>query len=468
MSGRRRGPAVVAAYAIVPIVASLGPGLGHARGVAPGRPPADPRALSAGAATIFDAGPMAFSQHLPYALPANRDAFFVGNSFFNKAWVEAPAQVTSRDGLGPLFNARSCSGCHLHDGRGRPPVEGEAMRTMLLRISAPGPRGPRPDPVYGDQLQGMALPGLHAEADVLVEWTTEPGRYPDGEPFTLRRPRYRLDRLGYGPPARGLLMSGRVAPALPGSGLLEAIPVHALAGLEDPSDRDRDGISGRLSRSGGRFGRIGRFGWKAEQPDLRAQVASAFLGDMGITSSLQPSGPCTTGQRACAARPHGGAPEVSDELLLAVTTYVRLLAVPARRGVGVPAVERGAALFGRVGCDRCHTPRWRTEPLPGLPELGGHEIHPFTDLLLHDLGPGLDDGRPVGGATGPEWRTPPLWGLGLLGVVSGHTFLLHDGRARGFAEAILWHGGEADSARRAFVALTKSERSDLIAFLEVL
>jgi CxxC motif-containing protein (DUF1111 family) len=251
------------------------------------------------------------------------------------------------------------------------------------------------------------------------------------------------------------------------------VPLAALEALADPDDRDGDGISGRLAIVPALDGaaparRVGRFGWKAEQPDVRHQVGAAFLGDLGLTSSVFPRGPCTARQAACERRPHGGAPEVAEAILRAVTTYVRLLGVPARRNVTAPAFTCGERAFLALGCAGCHSPRLRTGVVSDLPELSHVDIVPYTDLLLHDMGEGLTDGRPVQGASAREWRTPPLWGIGLLAKTAGHVELLHDGRARGYSEAVLWHDGEAKAARDRYVALPAEERRCLIAFLESL
>jgi CxxC motif-containing protein (DUF1111 family) len=422
-----------------------------------------------GALTVSEVGPDAYGMPGPTLPEGTRTAFLVGNSFFNRSWVAAPASVVDRDGLGPLFNARSCSTCHLHDGRGRPPEAGETAVSLLVRLSVVDEGQARPEPTYGEQLQTHALPGLPAEADVRFDYETVGGRYVDGQPFSLRRPRLRIERPGYGPLAAGVRASPRVAPAVFGLGLLEAVPDATLVALADPDDRDGDGISGRANRvadraTGGRA--LGRFGWKAEQPTLRQQAAAAFQGDMGITSRLFPAENHTARQPACARRPDGGKPELSERILDDVTAYLRALAVPDRRP-GDARTERGARLFDDVGCARCHRSTLLTGPA-ALPALAGQTIHPYTDLLLHDLGPDLADGRPVFEASAREWRTPPLWGLGLLPVVSGHALLLHDGRARGAAEAILWHGGEAAAAREAFRRLSRADREALLAFLETL
>jgi CxxC motif-containing protein (DUF1111 family) len=434
--------------------------------------------LTGGAATVFDDSRDAFSLPVPILSQAHRTAFFVGNSFFNQNWISAPASVTSRDGLGPLYNARSCSGCHFKDGRSRPPDPGSPMTTMLLRISVPG-RGaqgaPVGDPVYGDQIQGNALPRVAREADVRVDYDVVSGRFADGEPYSLRRPRIRVDHLGYGPLSQGLLMSARVAPAMIGLGLLEAVPESLLRAMADPEDRDQDGISGRLNEVWDIVRKTvtpGRFGWKAEQPSVVQQCAGAFVGDMGLTSSLFASENHTDRQVSCRGLPSGGSPEVGDDVLASVALYARSLAVPARRHYTDDVATRGEKVFARARCVSCHVPTLRTEPrgdLPGdLAELGGIEIHPYTDLLLHDLGDGLSDQRPTFAADGREWRTAPLWGVGLVRKVNDHSFLLHDGRARDFAEAILWHDGEANAARTAFVAMNRDDRLALLSFLDSL
>ena len=434
----------------------------------------DLRELSAGDATVFDDSRHAFSLPVPGLTDAQKSAFAVGNSFFNLNWVAAPASTAARDGLGPLFNSRSCSACHLHDGRSRPPESGGTLSVMLLRVSVPGTNahgGPLPDPVYGGQIQGRALPGVPAEADVDVDYDPVRGAFADGETFELRRPKYSLRNLGYGPVATHLLMSPRVAPAVIGLGLLEAVPTEQLAALADPHDRDGDGLSGKLNQvwnAATQRHAPGRFGWKAEQPTVRQQVAGAFNGDMGLTTSLFPQENHTRAQTAATHQPSGGSPEVSDQILESVTFYSRVLAVPARRNVDDPLVRRGAELFRASQCAACHREELTTGDVSGLPQLSRQTIRPYTDLLLHDMGDGLADHRPVFAADGREWRTPPLWGIGLVPKVNGHSFLLHDGRARNLTEVILWHGGEAEKAREAFRQMPRADREAVVKFLESL
>lgn len=415
-------------------------------------------------------------------LPAARNVsldnlrlFSAGNAFFNQSWTEAPSSNQSRDGLGPLFNARSCSACHFKDGRGRPPLEGEEdFSSMLLRISAPGtPPGEAPlgDPAYGDQLQPFGIDDVPGEGAPRVSYTRVEGRYGDGEAYELLEPAYRIESPSHGPFVADLRVSPRVAPAMIGLGLLEAIPESRLRELEDPDDADGDGISGRLNQVwdvAAQALAVGRFGWKSEQPSVRQQVAGAFIGDLGITSSLFPNQQCTPSELECQSAAGGGDPEISDELLDRVVRYSELLAVPARRTFSDEGVLRGKAIFSELGCQGCHTPRHRTSDAAELEEVRAQTIWPYTDLLLHDMGDGLSDERPSFAASGNEWRTPPLWGIGHYPVVNGHDRLLHDGRARGVAEAILWHGGEAEASKQAFVERPALDRLDLIAFVESL
>jgi CxxC motif-containing protein (DUF1111 family) len=432
-------------------------------------------ALAGGETTVFESGARAFMLSARNLSPEHDTAFFVGNSFFNKNWVTAPSSTEARDGLGPTFNARSCSACHFKDGRGRPPLEpSEPMLSMLVRLSIPGADehgGPLPEPNYGGQLQPDAIEGVPAEGIVVVEWSETAGTYADGEPYSLRSPSLVFSQLAFGPMSPDLLTSPRVAPQMIGLGLLEAVPASALLAYADPEDLDDDGISGRPNRVWDPISEavvLGRLGWKANQAGMRQQVSGAFLGDIGISSSVHPEQECPPSQSECVAAASGGEPELSDDLLDDVTTYSRLLAVPARRDVDDPEVLAGRELFHEFECSSCHVPSWQTGELPGLPEVSNQAIWPYTDLLLHDLGDGLADGRPDYEASGVEWRTPPLWGIGLFEVVNGHTLYLHDGRARNLAEAVLWHGGEAEAARSAFVEAAASERAALLRFLESL
>ena len=423
--------------------------------------------------------------------------FALGNGLFRKVWVTAPASTRASDGLGPLFNARACQRCHIKDGRGHPPRGPDDHATsMVLRLSVPPPStggSPRrleseapapapafhPEPTYGSQLQDFAAPGLPAEGRIGVAYEEVPVALNGGERASLRRPVYTVAGLGYGPMAPGVMLSPRVAPPMIGLGLLESVhPADVLAGA-DPDDGDGDGVSGRPSvvRDPGAGGaaRLGRFGWKASAATVREQSAKAFSADIGISNPDVPGpwGDCTEAQAACRAMPSGVQPrlgdtEAPDPVLELVAFYASNLAAPARRDVDDPEVLRGKELFHSAGCVSCHTPKFVTRRDAARPEHRFQLIWPWTDLLLHDMGEGLADGRPVGDASGREWRTAPLWGIGLTGTVSGHTFFLHDGRARNLLEAVLWHGGEGQASRDAVVAMRPSERRALIRFLNSL
>jgi CxxC motif-containing protein (DUF1111 family) len=416
-----------------------------------------------------------------FALPAPalgakelRD-FNFGNRLFNTNWVVAPASVDAFDGLGPTFNRVSCSGCHLRDGRGRPPIGDETeLLSMLLRLSIPGRDehgGPKPHPTYGDQLNDRAIPGVTAEGRAVIRYRDIAGRYDDGTPYSLRAPDYSVDAVAFGALGEDLMISPRVAPHMLGMGLLEQVPEADVIARADPDDADADGISGRANRVWNPITQrteLGRFGWKANAATLRQQTAAAANGDIGLTSRAFARQNCPAAQVACAASHDDAEPELSEAFLDKLVFYLRTLAVPARRNEHDVQVQQGRALFSRSGCESCHVPLQRTAARAEPPQLSTQEFTPYTDLLLHDMGDGLADGRPDFLADGREWRTAPLWGLGLVPTVNDHTFFLHDGRARNLEEAILWHGGEAASAQRRFLALARSERDALLAFLQSL
>lgn len=424
--------------------------------------------------------------------------FTLGNGFFTKIWVSSPSSTLASDGLGPLFNARSCQSCHIKDGRGHPPAAtSTSAESIFLRVSVPviGDQDlseietylksidneihrTAPDPTYGGQMQDFGVQGHAAEYKFDVTYDEISVPLSDGETASLRRPTYTAENLGYGPLADGAMLSPRVTQQMIGLGLLEAIPAADILAQQDPNDADGDGISGRAQIVwSDEFDRImlGRFGHKAGKPTVREQSAAAFSGDIGISTPIfpAPSGDCTDAQTNCVAAPDGTSggtenAEIGTEGLDLVTFYSRNLAVPERRNVDDVDVLRGKEVFYQSGCTSCHTPKYVTERLDGQPEQSFQLIWPYTDLLLHDMGEGLADNRPEGRANGQEWRTPPLWGIGMTETVSGHTFFLHDGRARSLLEAVLWHGGEAQAARDNVVAISAEDRAALVKYLESL
>ncbi|EGA66315.1 putative thiol oxidoreductase [Vibrio brasiliensis LMG 20546] len=408
--------------------------------------------------------------------------FSVGNSFFRNPWVQAPASTDARDGLGPLFNTNGCQNCHIKDGRGHPPEADDLHAvSMLVRLSIPAMTpeqkkayikdGVIPEPTYGGQLQDFALQDQVAEGKIEITYHEIPVTFADGTQVSLRKPNLSITQLGYGEMHPQTQMSARVAPPMIGLGLLESIPDQTLKAWADEQDKNGDGISGKINlvwdvRSND-FA-IGRFGWKAGQPNLMQQNAAAFNGDVGLTSNLFPNENCTSKQTICRDLPNGGSPEVSDNILNFVEFYSQHLAVPVRRNVDLPEVKLGQQLFAKAGCESCHKTNVKTAVREDLPALSNQTIHPYTDMLLHDMGPGLADNRPEYLANGQEWRTQPLWGIGYTEEVNGHTYFLHDGRARNLMEAVLWHGGEAEMAKQKVLKFNQKERDALIAFLNSL
>ncbi|MDR3352912.1 MAG: thiol oxidoreductase [Zoogloeaceae bacterium] len=397
-----------------------------------------------------------------------------GRGLVRQTWVISPSLDPRIAGLGPTYNRPACISCHPRNGRGQPPATAEmAMNSMLVRLSIPGTDavgGPKPEPVYGDQLNEFGIPGVPGEGEAFLEWRTRRERLAGGEEVELRWPLVRFRHLAYGPLHPETMTSARIAPPIHGLGLLEAVPEAALLAIAQEQKAEKKGVSGRPNRVWDVARQrhvLGRFGLKANQPTLRQQIAGALAGDMGITSDLSPAPNCPPAQRACAAHKETH-PELPRRDLDDMTLYHYVLAVPEARPGTSREIRRGRALFTALGCASCHRPTLRTGAFPAYPALAEQTIHPYTDLLLHDMGQGLADGRPDFEADGREWRTPPLWGIGLVETVNGHATLLHDGRARNFQEAILWHDGEAAPARESFRRLPAPERQSLIEFLKSL
>lgn len=434
-----------------------------------------PAALSGGDTTGYIKTGEAFSTPLSNLHPKHLRSFAFGRRLFRHRWPIASSSVKELDGLGPTFNRISCSGCHVRDGRGRPPKSAEEpMKSMLVRLSIPGMDdngGPAPHPIYGLQLQDKSIEGVPKEGLVTIQYREEEGTFADGKPYSLRAPVYEFSELSHGPLGDESLYSPRAAPAICGLGLLEAVDEATIRGLADPNDTNGDGISGKMNwvwNDVTKKKELGRFGWKANVGNLYHQVALAASGDMGITTSVLPADNCPPSQTACRTAINGGNPELDNPGLEKLVLYVRSLAVPPRRNVENHTVQRGEKLFASAGCIDCHTPNLTTGATAALSELADQPIHPYTDLLLHDMGEDLADMRPDFLASGREWRTPPLWGIGLVQRVNMHQFFLHDGRARGLMEAILWHGGEAATARNAVLLMSEVDRDALLAFLRSL
>lgn len=427
----------------------------------------NPKAILGGKSSVKDSTREAFSHFSPKLSFDDKTKFFVGESFFDQNWIIAPSSTVARDGLGPHFNARSCASCHFKDGRGKPPGAGESIESLLLRVSIPGKSlhdEPLPSHIYGDQLQGFAIPNVLPEVEVKISHQDIKGQFADGEQYLLKKPIYDI-KYNYGEPEEGLMISPRISSQMIGMGLLEDISERDLLAIADPDDKNADGISGKANYVWDVENKrtvMGRFGWKANQPSIRQQVAAAFSGDIGITTSIFIKENYTDKQFETLKPDNiisGGSPELSDKNLEKTVLYSRNLAVPIRRNVDDLEVSQGEKLFSEMSCNKCHITEIKS---------GDETIRPYTDLLLHDMGDNLADNRPDFLASGNEWRTPPLWGIGLFNTVNSHTNYLHDGRANSLSEAILWHGGEAGKSAESFKRLNKSERNALIKFLESL
>lgn len=426
--------------------------------------------------------------------PQRKPDFYAGKALSTQPWIRAPATTDARDGLGPIYHARSCLACHVKGGRGQSAGDDGLAPATLVRLSLPG-RGPHggpvPEPVYGTQLQPKSTSlshqlrgragadayddeGVPAEADVRIRWKARSFIYPDGSALELRAPELEVSSLGYGPMDPGVRMGLRHTPALAGMGLLAGVDAADIERLADPEDLDGDGVSGRVNRvwdPESASMKPGRFGLKANQPSLRVQVAAALNGDMGLSSPVFPEQPCSANQPRCLAAPDGNDAdgfEVSEALLASMVDFVASIAVPKRRKPHDPMVLRGQALFDAVGCADCHVARYVTVRNHALPHLASQEIWPYTDLLLHDMGPELADDREDFEATGREWRTPPLWGAGLARAMHARVGFLHDGRARTIEEAVVWHDGEGRASRDRFAALELDDRRALVAFVRSL
>ena len=440
--------------------------------------------LSAGSFTTMRAGADAYIQPAPALAERQYQIFLRGRAHFNRPWVIFG--LSGGDwGLGPTYIADRCSACHTGGGRGAPPtVRDEQLHSMLVRVSVPGDGAsgaPKLHPYYGDQLQNRSLRGLsietlHAympvptEAELYLDWEAHSVTFADGEVIHLRKPKLRIESLAFGALGANVMLSLRNAPPIFGLGLLEAVPEQTLLDL---AARQRAiGLNGRPNYVWDAINQrqtLGRFGWKANQPNVRQQIASAAWGDMGVTSSLFPRQNCTDAQTLCRGEVPGNDPELTDSQWDELELWTLGLAVPARRNWDDADVQRGARLFETAQCGHCHVPALTTANMYArLPQLSKQTLHAYTDLLLHDMGEALSDGRPDFEAGARDWRTPPLWGLGLSELVNGHGALLHDGRARNAIEAILWHGGEALAAREAFRHMRKAERDALIKFLQAI
>ncbi len=441
----------------------------------------DDPTLSAGDFTVKKADADAYAEPAPVLTYKQQQTFMRGRQHFNQKWVVFPS-MGGDWGLGPTFIADKCSACHIGGGRGLMPKADQEPMGVLIRMSVPGNDahgGPKPHPAYGDQFQNQGWMGkdeyVHGKGDrvppegsVFIDWQNVAEiELADGEKVTLRKPKARFDKLTFGPIGDETMLSLRFTQPIFGMGLLEAVPDETL--IEIAKKQTEHGISGRINTVWDPYlkqTRSGRFGWKANVASIRVQIASAFLGDIGATTSIFIEDNCTTVQDLCLAATPNNRPEVIDVNWDETEFWTQGLAVPARRNVNDPDFKRGEVLFEQAKCSVCHVPTMKTATeFKNLPQLANQTFHAYTDLLIHDMGEGLSDGRPDYDAAPTEWRTPPLWGLGLSKTVTGSTSMLHDGRAADATEAILWHGGEAETSREAFRKMARADREALLKFL---
>ncbi|MFN8282537.1 MAG: di-heme oxidoredictase family protein [Chitinophagales bacterium] len=392
----------------------------------------------------------------------------LGDGDFSANFVTSPAPVNP--GLGPIFNHVSCSSCHPKNGKSPQPVSGLDLKGLLFRVSIPRAdesQGPLAISGFGTQLQNKAIVGKVAEGQVQITFSETSFTFADGTPYNLRKPTYTITSANTTVPSN-MMVSPRIAQQVVGLGLLENISNTDILAKADVNDANSDGISGKANYVRNpltNLMELGKFGWKANNPNLLAQAAGALHDDIGITSfvfpletasgQIQDNGPSTT-------------TDVDSQFVFDLTFYTQSLAVPKRRYFNDPDANNGKLIFFKIGCDKCHTQKYITSNSSPFPFLNNQTIYPYTDLLLHDMGDELADGRPDFLATGNEWRTPPLWGIGLSELTNGHTSLLHDGRARNTLEAIMWHGGEAENQKIQVKKLSKKERDDLVKFVNSL
>ncbi|RBW47488.1 thiol oxidoreductase [Psychromonas sp. B3M02] len=408
------------------------------------------------------------------------DQYILGRSFFSIPWVEAPSATTARDGLGPHFSSNTCVSCH-EDNGSAPTLssKNQPLRALVFKLTQPSKHTSRwlihnidtpmhdnvPDPVYGTQISIRGNGKVKPEAQTRLKIESIPFTYPDGQSLTLTKFIPYLDKLGYGPLAEETTISLRQPPTLAGLRLIEQVSAEDILAWEDPDDKNGDGISGRANwlnspDQGEKI--LGRLNWKSSAADIENQTANAAAHDLGLTNPFFTEERCQPAQKDCLAAPKGdntplGSLDLPMLRLKAISAFIRDHKAPQTVRLDKQA-QQGKKLFEETGCVACHRASMSTSE--------GVEFHPYSDLLLHDMGDALQDGRPEFLASEREFRTAPLWGVGAR-VRAKHRFL-HDARAATPEQAILWHGGEAETAKSTFIKLDQDQRLALLHFLEQL
>jgi CxxC motif-containing protein (DUF1111 family) len=420
-----------------------------------------PSPFSGGETTVENRTSKGFGQPAPNLSEPELDLHTEGDRAFEATFVTPPSPINA--GLGPVFNNASCIACHISDGRGMP-----AKGSLLVRVSLPPGHSQNiseasislgntpPVPGLGTQIQDQAVYGVKPKAEVEVSWNEKMSTYGDGTAYGLRSPLLKITLPDGKPLPANVLTSLRLPPPVFGRGLLEAIPDRSILEIANTQAKHNDGISGKPNHVWDVRQKklvLGRFGLKANNPNLFQQNAAAYVNDMGITNPLFPA--------------KDGTSEIDLKTLKAITFYTQTLGVPGRTLMNDPVVKKGEKLFAQANCAVCHVGTLKTAD-HSVKAIANQSIHPYTDLLLHDMGTGLADGRPDFEASGNEWRTAPLWGIGLTQAVLPYSGYLHDGRARTLEESILWHGGEAERSKETFRTMAKTDRAALIQFLNAL
>lgn len=435
---------------------------------------AKPEELSAGYSTIFSTGPDAYDMSAEWVTGELNSRFNRGNNIYDTS--RGVDESGGLGGLGPVYAGYSCASCHKGAGRTKPTLFTDGgsgnygFSSVLIYITR---KGGGFFPEYGRVLHDQAIYGSKPEGKLKATYTEKEYEFPDGEKYSLITPHYEITNWYADSIApNDLRITVRIPLRHVGMGQMMALDLDELQKLAAQSNYPEYGISGRLNWITERGKKqIGVSGNKAQHADLTVELG--FSSDLGVTNDRYPEEVCE-GQTQMMGFANYGI-QISTLDMENVDLYMQCLGVPARRNVTNETVKRGEEMFYEAKCHLCHTVTLHTRPRgtvllnnTQLPWLGSQIIHPYSDFLLHDMGPGLDDDYPSGLAMGCEWRTTPLWGIGLQELVNGHTYFLHDGRARNLTEAIMWHDGEGAASRILFSRMTKEDRDALLTFLKSL
>lgn len=443
--------------------------------------------LSAGTSTGFYSSSVAYDQGSRWLSGAYSSRFSSGDQLYDN--VKSANENGSGGGLGPVYGGYSCGSCHRNAGRTEPTYwtnfkngsdDGSGQYGFTASLIYITRRNGTFFPNYGRVIHDQAIYGVKPEGKLKVTIDSMTYSFPDGEKYTLCVPKWHITEW-YADSIRpeDLFCTVRVPLRHVGMGQMMALDPNEIEALARKSNYPEWGISGRCNYITERGVRqLGLSGNKAQHADLTVELG--FSSDMGLTNSRYPEEICEGQLQIKDGSMMGLSYQQLDcttEQMEDVDLYMQSLSVPARRNVNDPDVIEGQKLFYKAGCHLCHvttlhTKKRGTTLLAGttLLWLGGQTIHPYSDFLLHDMGSeimgvGLNDNFVSGLARGNEWRTTPLWGIGLQKKVNGHTYFLHDGRARNFTEAIMWHGGEGEASKNKFKNMTKKQRNQLIQFL---